>query len=173
MALVGVDAADEGGDRDAAEVARDDRRPRGRARRARGTPGSSSGSIVGGALDPVREVAQAASEDEADRGLRKPGLPAGREEGLDGAERPSRGARRHRKIPATDATMHVVEQAADHRAQREPRQVAAPLGRERAVAADLDPDAREVGEPAQRVRGDQAAALGEPAPRRLAAARSS
>ena len=54
------------------------------------------------------------------------------------------------------------EQAADHRAQREPGQVGTPLRREPAVAADLDANAAKVCEAAQRIRSDQPAALAEP-----------
>src|SRR5262245_50770133 len=49
----------------------------------------------------------------------------------------------------------VRQGAGEHRAQSEARQVVAPRRRERADAADLDADRAEVGEAAQRERGDR------------------
>src|SRR5262245_26738365 len=53
-----------------------------------------------------------------------------------------------------DARRHEVrERAGEHRAQAEPREIVTPIRHERADAADLDADRREVREPAERERG--------------------
>jgi len=67
-----------------------------------------------------------------------------------------------------DAGGHVArEEAADHGAEAELGEVGAAVGGERADAADLDGDAGEVGEAAERVGGEDEAARIESAARWL------
>ena len=57
-------------------------------------------------------------------------------------------------MPRERRREEVRERPGDHRAKAEPRQIVLALGRERADAADLNPDRAEVREAAQRERGD-------------------